>query len=264
MSQLNRRDRETRFPSLVVLALLALPGCSSIGDFDRLQPEIVTDDIHAWVGQAAAAHAGAPISAYNLTEEERALRDLAFPLIQPSYERQRWDAVIYEYGIKRGFRSELWALDPTAYYRHLQAAGYRSTMGRYNKLIDDIRNDVVRVGPFFDLAQRVVDLDRRREMSLQYVADLNSLELLNARARIGENALTIAWVQHSLTQRCGSYRFALNHLVVAEPEKVAAEADLVLTQLQQQIAASQLVPVPSFAAAPLPVSVAAQNAPVTK
>jgi hypothetical protein len=71
---------------------------------------------------------------------------------------------------------------------------------------------------------------------------------LNALARVGENSLTIAWVHHSLTQRCAAYRFALDHLVAAESERVAADAGVVLTQLQQRIAANQVVPLPRFAA----------------
>jgi hypothetical protein len=151
--------------------------------------------------------------------------------------------------------------DPTAYYRHLQGAGYRSTAGRYSRLIDDIRNDAVRLGPFFDMAHRVVDLDRRRQLSMDYLGDVASLERLNALARIGENSLTIAWVQHSMAQRCAGYRFALDHLVVAEPENVAAQADVALTLLQQQIAANQLVPVPRFGGVP---RVATQPAPIIK
>ena len=229
------------------MAFVLLAGCSSLGDFDRLHPVLVTDDIHAWVGQEAAARAGAPISLYHLTEEERTLRDLAFPLIEPPYDRQRWDAVLYEYGIKHEFQRELWAVDIPAYYWHLQAVGHRSAMGRYNTLIDEMRNDVVRIGPFFDTAHRVVDLDRRREASMEYITDLSPADRLNALARVGENSLTIAWVQHSLTQRCAAYRFALNHLVAAEPEKIAADADIVLTQLQQRIAANQVIPLPRFA-----------------
>jgi hypothetical protein len=253
----------TKFVFLAGGALLPLPGCSSIGDFGRLQPEIVSDDIHAWVGWDAAAHAGAPISTYHLTEDEQALRDLAFALIEPPYDRIRWDAVVFEYGTNRGFRQALWAHDRTLYYALLHTAGYRSSTGRYNKLIDDIRNDVVRIGPFFDLAYRVLDLDRRRELSLQHVAELSPPERLDAHARIGENNLTIAWVEHSLAFRCASYRFALEHLVVAEPERVAADADVALTQLQQQIAANQLVPVPPQFG-PTPVCVAAPGALVAK
>lgn len=239
--------------------MLVLSGCSSIGDFGRLKETLVTDDIHAWVGQEAAASVGAPISLYNLTDEERTLRDLAFPLIEPPYDRQRWDAVVYEYGVSQKLQRQLWRVDPSAYYRHLAAAGYRSTAGRYNKLIDDIRNDVTRLGPFFDIAHRVLELDRRREMSMNYLPDLTPVDRANALARVGENSLTIAWVQYSLAQRCAGYRFALDHLVIAEPENIAAQADLALNLLQQQVAANQLVPAPRFATISLPLHVAAQS-----
>jgi hypothetical protein len=244
--------------ALGALALIAMliPGCSSIGDFGRLDDHLVTDDIHAWVGEEAAVHAGQPISANNLTDDERTLRDLAFPLIEPSYDRIRWDAVVYEYGTKRKFQKELWAFDPTAYYRHLQGELLRSTAARYNQLIDDVRNDIVRVEPFFMQARRVVDLDRRRAASMEQIASLTPAERVNAQARIGENSLTIAWVRNSLDQRCASYRFALEHLAVGEPELLAAEADRVLTQLQQTIEAHEvLVMVPG-----VPVAVAAGQA----
>jgi hypothetical protein len=235
--------------ALVVLAVVLLSGCNSIGDFGRLQQGFVTDDIHDWVGQEAAVSAGAPISLDKLTDDERTLRDLAFPLIEPSYDRQRWDAVLYEYGVKHEFQIALWVIDPSAYYRHLMAADYRSTIGRYNKLIDDTRDDVVRIAPFFDLAHRVVDLDRRRRMSMDYLPDIGPADRFNALARVDENTLTIAWVQNSLAQRCAAYRFALDHLAVSEPNAIAAQADLALTQLQQQIAMNQLVPAPPFAVA---------------
>ena len=235
-----------------------LSGCTSVSDFGRLSDQLVTDDIHAWVGEEAAASTGGLVSADNLTGDEQTLRDLAFPLIEPPYDRIRWDAVVYEYGTKRSFQHELWAFDPTAYYRHLQGEMLRSSAARYNQLIDDMRNDIVRVAPFFFVARRVIDLDRRREASMEQIRDLTPAERVNARARIAENSLTVAWVDKSLSQRCASYRFALEHLAVAEPQPVAAEADTVLTELQQQITANQVVVVvpPRVAAVPAAVAVA--------
>ncbi len=256
MSPRARQCRQTTLPNLALLGLLVLAGCTSIGDFGRLQPDLVSDDIHDWVGKDAALHAGAPVSTDNLTDDERMLRDLAFPLIEPPYDRQRWNAVVYEYGIDRSFRRELWVEDPTAYYRHLQADLHRSTAGRYSQLMDDIRNDIVRIGPFAVVARRVADLDRRREAALQSIADLSPAERHNAEARVGENSLTIAWVQHSLTERCAGYRYALEHLAVAEPDNEAGDVDRVLTQLQQEIAADGLVSEPDFAAVPAPAAVA--------
>jgi hypothetical protein len=245
-----RQRCETALPALALLGVLVLAGCSSIGDFGRVQPGLVSDDIHDWVGQDAAAQAGAPIPIGNLTEDERTLRDLAFPLIEPPYDRQRWNAVLYEYGLDPSFRRRLWIEDPTAYYRHLQSDPDRSAASRYNLLMDDIRNDIVRIGPFFTVARHIVDLDKRREAAMQAVADLSPAERLNAEARVGENSLTIAWVQRSLAGRCASYRFALEHLSVAEPSSEAGEVDLVLTQLQQEIAADGIAPMPQLAAAP--------------
>jgi hypothetical protein len=237
----------------IVAVFAALAGCSSTGDFGRLAQPLVTDDIHAWVGQEAAAHAGGPVSINNLTDDERLLRDLAFPLIEPPYDRNRWDAVVFEYGQKREFRRSLWAFDTAAYYAHLTGEFHRSTAARYNLLIDDMRNDIVRIDPFFTAARRVVDIDRRREKSMQYVADLDPAERVSALARIGENSLTIAWVHHSLTERCAGYRFALEHLTVAEPQPVAAEAERILNELQQQIAGNQIVALPHVADIPAPI-----------
>jgi hypothetical protein len=250
-----RLRNETLSPIALLLALSVLGGClggcSSIGDLGTLQPDLVTDDIHAWVGRDAALNAGLPASHNNLTDDERTLRDLAFPLIEPPYDRQRWDAVIYEYGIDRRLHRGPWIDDPAAYYLHLQGDFHRSTAARYNQLMDDIRNDIVRIEPFVEIAIRVIDLDRRREAAMAHVADLSPAERSNAQARVDENLLVVAWVQHSLVERCAEYRFALEHLAAAEPESEAGDVDVVLTQLQQAIAADGLPQTPQLAGLPV-------------
>jgi hypothetical protein len=87
------RYGENLAPIHAAIAALALSGCSSLGDLGYVDHPAVADNIHAWVGQEAAAHVGAPISFANLTEDERTLRDQAFPLMQPAYTRGRWDQV---------------------------------------------------------------------------------------------------------------------------------------------------------------------------
>lgn len=145
----------------------------------------------------------------------------------------------------------------------LQGALLRSTAARYNQLIDDIRNDVARIAPFYLTAHRVMDLDRRREASMQRITDLSPPERLSVSARVNENTLTVAWVQHSLAERCASYRFALEHLAVAEPQPAAADADRALRELQETIDASRInITGPHFAAAP--IAVAARQMPVAK
>jgi hypothetical protein len=242
-------------PILAAFTALALAGCSSLTDLGYVDHPAVADNIHAWVGQEAALHVGAPISMANLTEDERTLRDEAFPLIQPAYTRGRWDQVVYDYGQKRDFQRSLWIVDPTLYYTNLLVANFRSTAGRYNRLNDDIRNDIVMMGTFFYTAHRVIEADRKRQATMAMIPDISPPEQFNALARVSENNLVIAWVQESLAQRAASYRFALNRMAINEPEEVASTVDISLTLLRQQIAQNQLVPGGPFAAPPVAVPV---------
>ncbi len=230
------------------LLCLFILGCPN-GDFGRLRPGIVTDEIHAWVGRDAARAVGAPISLFPLTDDELLLRDYAYQLIEPAYDRQRWYSVVGEWGLTRYFRPEWWHCDPTAYAARLMNAYVRSEIARYARLNDDIRNDVLRIEQFVPVARRVLDMDRKREQSLAYIAVLSGPEIANARARIGENFLVVGWVQQSLAERAASYRFALERLIVATPSPAVVEAERSLTFLQARMADSVLVTPPDFGVA---------------
>jgi hypothetical protein len=239
----------------VSLCLLILVGCPN-ADFGRVRSSLTADDIHYWVGRDAARDAGAPISQFPLTDDERLLRDLAYPLIEPPYDRQRWYSVLGEWGITRVFNPAWWRCDPTAYAARLMGAWVRSETTRYTRLIEDIRNDIVRIDPFFTTARRVLDIDQKREKSLTYVSVLRGDEVGNALSRIGENGLVVGWVQRSLTERAAAYRFAVERLIIVVPSPLAAEAERLITFLERRIAESSLLPTPELgipvAALPLP------------
>lgn len=192
--------------------------------------------MHAWVGAAAAENAGKPISNYRLTDEERVMRDLAYPLIEPPYERQRWISVLNEYGVSRAWQSGWYSIDHKLYYRMLLGEAHRSPTGQYGKLNEDIRNDVVRAPEFFRISDRVIDLDARRKQSLAFVSELTPQERNDAMARIAENALVASWVCRSLADRIRSYRYALERLVIATPSPAAVDAERSLTLLESKIA----------------------------
>ena len=78
-----------------MLALLA--GCAN-SDFGEVNQTLVTDDIHDWLGRNAPP-ANAEPSNFEYTDDERALRDNAYPLIEPPYDRQQWYSVAGEYGL---------------------------------------------------------------------------------------------------------------------------------------------------------------------
>ncbi len=112
---------------------------------------------------------------------------------------------------------------------------YCSQTARYNRLIEDVRNDVMRVDPFFRSARYVVDMDRKREKSLAYVTILTVEERDNTLQRIVENRNIVRWVQELLQKRAESYRTALERMVIAAPSPVAVEAERALSLLQQRI-----------------------------
>lgn len=233
--------RKIRLARTRVLLCIPIIGCLNT-DFGRVRPSLRTDDMHSWMGPAVTERYGEPASQFRLTDEERMLRDLGYPLIEPSYERQRWFSVLNEYGITRVFQRDWWFYDETAYTAAMFGNPARSTETYYNRLIDDIRDDIIRIGPFARVARYVSDMDFKREKSLKYVSNLTPSEDVNALARIAENSLIARWAHQSLVQRANSYQFALQRLVISAPSPTAAEVERQINAMRIAIAEASLVP----------------------
>ena len=223
-----------------VVFWIPIIGCLNT-DFGRVRPSLQSDNIHSWMGPAVTGHYGEAESAFRLTDDERLLRDLAYPLIEPPYERQRWYSVLNEYGLSGIFQPDWWRYDESAYAAEMFEVPARSTETYYSRLIDDIRNDIVRIPPFAVVARRVGDMDSRRDKSLRYISDLSPREHGNAIARIGENALIARWVHQSVSERIIAYRYALERLVISSPSRLAAEAERQLSLMRIRLADAALV-----------------------
>lgn len=220
-------------PRLLVLAtLIALGGCSTQGDFGEISASATRDDMHDWLSYDAVA--GKPTSDFPLTENERALRDLAYPLIEPPYDRQKFYSIAGEYGLFGAAPRE--AFDVTAYTKHLFGDERHTATSRYDILLDDIRNDATRLPQFFEAASRVLDIDSKRRKSLFYVVSLSPGERTNALRRIDENASIVAMVRRSLDQRIASYHYALEQLVVMTPDPRAVQVERALNDLRARTA----------------------------
>jgi hypothetical protein len=230
----------SHFFAAAALALLA--GCTANRDFGEVRPMLVRDDIHDWLGPAATAPHLA--SSFELTDEERQLRDLAFPLIEPPYERQQPYAVALEYGA-----AGTAGMARTSYADYLLSSRYRSPSARYAQLTEDIRNDVTRLPDFFETASRVLDIDQKRKKSLAYIRDLSPGERDQALRRTRENASLVALVRTRLGQRVSAYRFALERLVIQTPSPQAVEVEQSLNRLQAMIARYR-APAPSWVREP--------------
>ncbi|WP_375414380.1 hypothetical protein [uncultured Bradyrhizobium sp.] len=226
------------FAILSAVALVAgamLGGCAG-GDFGRTRESFRNDDMHRWIGAEATASVGLRASQYQLTDKERLLRDLAYPLIEPPHSRPAWKTVFGDYQPLPAPWRQAPAFDRTAYGRLLIDEPHRSQTSRYNQLIEDVRNDITRFDPFFADAVQVLDLDRKRNASLSLVSELSPRERADAILRMQENALIVQWVQQCLEQRISSYRWALERLVVQAPDNIAADADRLIGELAAQTA----------------------------
>jgi hypothetical protein len=211
-----------------VSALLLLTACA--GDFGELKPELVSPAIHDWVAEDAT---GSARSIFQLTDDERKLRDLAYPLIEPSYLRQNAQSLPREYGL---LREQYHAgADTTAYAAWLVSYPTRSAASRYARMIDDIRNDITRLPQFFETAARVVDMDRKRRRAFAYISVTSPGERAEAERRMNENAAIIGQVRRSLEQRMASYKFALERLIIMTPSPNAAQVELMLGKFRNTI-----------------------------
>lgn len=232
-----RRRSDPASPGSVALLLaVTLGGCSG-GDFGRVRQDALTDDMHRWVGVEATASVGLNASQFQLTDRERLLRDLAYPLIEPPHSRPLWKSVFGDYRPLPAPWRQTPAFDRTAYGRLLIDEPHRSHSSRYAELIDDVRNDITRFEPFYANAARVIDLDRKRNASLKLVSELSPRERADAIARMDENALIVQWVEQCLQRRVSSYRWALERLVIHAPDNMAADADRLIGELAAQTAA---------------------------
>jgi hypothetical protein len=225
------------FISAVLLALLgATLGACSGGDFGRTRADMRSDDMHRWMGAEVTSSVGLRASQFQLTDEERQLRDLAYPMVEPPLSRPAWKSVFGDYQpLPSPWRQKV-VFDRTMYGRTLIDEPHRSHSSRYAQLIEDVRNDITRFEPFFASAIRVIDLDRKRNASMARVSELSPRERDDAVARMQENSLIVQWVQQCLEQRVSSYRWALERLVIQAPDGLAADADRLIGELAAQTA----------------------------
>jgi hypothetical protein len=214
---------------------MTLGGCSG-GDFGRTRQDFLNDDMHRWMGTEATGSVGLHASQFQLTDNERQLRDLAYPLIEPPHSRPAWKTVFGDYQPLASPWRQKAVFDRTAYGRALIDEPHRSQSSRYAQLIEDVRDDITRFEPFFASAIRVLDLDSKRNASLAHVSELSPRERADAVARMQENTLIVQWVQQCLEQRIASYRWALERLVIMAPDNMAAEADRLINELAAQTA----------------------------
>jgi hypothetical protein len=207
------------------------PALAADGDFGRPRRSILDGLIPSqfWKGPVTGH------SSYPLTDAENELRDRAYTLIRPSEPRVEFDVVIARHRTAQVFPPTAAHFDRTAYGRNMLWMPGRSEASQYNQLVDDMAGDGQLIAPFVALACYIADLDGKRARSLDYVGELTQDQRENALGRIIENRAVIAWTRDALHQRVDSYRYALEHFVIAVPSPRAIEAERTLKRFERAV-----------------------------
>src|SRR5947207_15396338 len=105
------------FSSVALLLAATTLGSCSGGDFGRARADFRNDDMHRWMGAEATSSVALQPSQFQLTDGERQLRDLAYPLIEPPHSRPAWKTVFGDYQPIAGPGRHGRAVDRPAYGR---------------------------------------------------------------------------------------------------------------------------------------------------
>lgn len=226
--------------------ILCLAGPSLAADFGRGEKGLIRENVLPVLGGFVARFRGAPVSYFNLTDEEELLRLQIRHLVAPPHARDWLHAVT-----ERVQRYRVTApLDPylstNAYYAYLRSDRFRSTAGRYNRLSADIAADAALVPPFFARASQVAAADVMRLEAVELygpgkanwfavqsplVRPMTSVQTA-AHARVLENQELIDWAERAVNFRIESYRNAIERLSIEEPDGRAGLADGELQRLE--------------------------------
>jgi hypothetical protein len=230
--------------ALLAAALLTLTGCT--GDFGRpARLPIVNDIVIPPLAAESLSSPDGPVTFFPFTDDEKRLRDIGYQLLVPPYQGEVWRSLPVELSYGTVLSDGGPEYDRRTYGTRLLTLPRHSQAARYARLIDDIRNDMLRIDRFSAVAWRVSDLDRKREISLGHVTALTPIEHANAVRRVKENRRIMLIVNEHLVERAASYRYALERLVIAAPSEAAADADRALVALERRIA--EIISIPGIA-----------------
>ncbi len=212
-----RRRALLRFAGLAAVCL-ALAACQRpTGDFGRAAPSVVHDKIMPLAGDELAAERGEPVSKFNLTDDERELRDRAWTLIRPPASKDWIEGTRTELIRTRIIPEIGGQADPDRYYAYLRSDRYSSSQVRYDRVAADANADAALIDPFCRVVARVDAADQERLRALGRRDLSTQEELAGAQARVWENRRYIDWAVQALRHRLTAYRQAIDSLEIETP-----------------------------------------------
>ena len=234
------RRSVTKVTSLALMAGFAAfaAGPLSAADLGREQRGIIESKVLPVLGGFVARFRGAPVSYFNLTDDEELLRQQAGHLVAPPHARDWLHQISSRVQRYRMVGAVDRYLSPDAYYSYLRSDRFRSTAGRYNRISADIAADAALIPPFFARAGQVMaaDVIRLEAAAVYYEPDSRWITVQGpvprplasvqaaADARVAENLELIDWAER--------YRRAIERLLIEEPDGRAGLADGELQRLE--------------------------------
>lgn len=204
--------------AMVVLQVCV--ACSQTGDFGRSTADPTTTYA---VTQASASERS---EHFSLTDEEREMNARIQRFVSMSHT-QPWlyRAMLARVGVVDG------QLDETAYYAWIKSENFASSRGPYNRVHNDIRLDLASLPKTFVAICKVEEIDRRRELAVANLVNVEPSVEIAATERIGENRARISQFTTALGFRYDAYVYVLEHLLVETPHEQAREVDADLSNL---------------------------------
>jgi hypothetical protein len=224
----------------LALALSSSACARPIGDFGRAEPDPIHDQVMPALGTGRALLSKEPVSAFNLSDQEREMRDRIWHFLIAPHAFDWFQASAVELQRTRIMPvSGKSLLRRDRYYLWLHGQQYASSRVRYSRIEDDVTVDVELMPSAFASICAVLEQDRQRGVAANGIADLDEGTKANAAARQFENRTQIGWFVAAVANRYDSYNYALDHLLVETPHEEAIGANSALNDLAIYVDAAQ-------------------------
>lgn len=200
-----------------------------IGDFGRVKPGVLNDEIIPQTDRFMRWLDGQPVSNFNITDEEREMHDRVYRFLIARHVKD-W-AFDYEQVIAVAGVISWRPGGEDLYYRWLSGERYASSRVRYNTIADDIGADLLTLPTTFTAICAVIEIDRQRAIAAAEIADIEPPMIAEVHTRKAENDLYVGRFVAALSYRYASYGYALDHFLVETPHGGAVEVDARLSEL---------------------------------
>lgn len=214
----------------------AAAGLTELGDFGRPKTGVVNDDILPALDFLWKILTNRPHSTLDRTEAEQEMLARVWRFLVAPYAKDwafnYWDADtrLARVDGKKTTRVESYYKWISGDFNWITGVRYPAPNVRYATMHEHMGADLAMLPKVFEAICMVEELDRQRRVALDGVAVEPDLGR-NVVARFEENRVYIAQFADALTFRYANYDYALNHLLVTQPDPAARMVDADLSEL---------------------------------